>query len=130
MNITKNLIDCIFFACLGFSCIAVGIYLALKNKKELCMAAISVACLSVLLSFLYGYEYYVEQQNMYCPNCNCVYKNIDDYDYCPECGIKLKNICDSCGKTLSDKDINICPYCGEKIETKVGEIPSVNNSTD
>ena len=35
MNITKNLIDCIFFACLGFSCIAVGIYLALKNKKEL-----------------------------------------------------------------------------------------------
>ena len=54
MNITKNLIDCIFFACLGFSCIAVGIYLALKNKKELCMAAISVACLSVLLSFLCG----------------------------------------------------------------------------
>ena len=75
MNITKNLIDCIFFVCLGFSCIAVGIYLALKNKKELCMAAISVACLSVLLSFLYGYEYYVEQQNMYCPNCNYVYKN-------------------------------------------------------
>ena len=130
MNITKNLIDCIFFVCLGFSCIAVGIYLALKNKKELCMAAISVACLSVLLSFLYGYEYYVEQQNMYCPNCNYVYKNIDDYDYCPECGIKLKNICDSCGKILSDKDINICPYCGEKIETKVGEIPSINNSTN
>lgn len=56
MNITKNLIDCIFFVCLGFSCIAVGIYLALKNKKELCMAAISVACLSVLLTFLYGDE--------------------------------------------------------------------------
>lgn len=34
MNITKNLIDCIFFVCLGFSCIAVGIYLALKNKKR------------------------------------------------------------------------------------------------
>ena len=116
-----------FFACLGFSCIAVGIYLALKNKKELCMVAISVACLSVLLSFLCGYEYYVEQQNMYCPNCNCVYKNIDDYDYCPECGIKLKNICDSCGKTLSDKDINICPYCGKEIEFKVGDIPNDSN---
>ena len=115
MNITKNLIDCIFFACLGFSCIAVGIYLALKNKKELCMVAISVACLSVLLSFLCGYEYYV------------VYKNIDDYDYCPECGIKLKNICDSCGKTLSDKDINICPYCGKEIEFKVGDIPNDSN---
>ena len=63
---------------------------------------------------------------MYCPNCNYVYKNIDDYDYCPECGIKLKNICDSCGKILSDKDINICPYCGKKIEIKVGEISSEN----
>lgn len=67
---------------------------------------------------------------MYCPNCNYVYKNIDDYDYCPECGIKLKNICDSCGKILSDKDINICPYCGEKINTKVGEIPESKKSSD
>ena len=51
MNITKNLIDCIFFVCLGFSCIAVGIYLALKNKKSYVWRLISVACLSVLLSF-------------------------------------------------------------------------------
>ena len=40
---------------------------------------------------------------------------------------KLKNQCDSCGKILSDKDINICPYCGKEIETKVGEIPSKSN---
>lgn len=130
MNITKNLIDCIFLACLGFSCIAVGIYLALKNKKELCMAAISVACLSVLLSFLYGYEYYVEQQNMYCPNCNYVYKNIDDYDYCPECNAKLTNKCDSCNKYLPDSATDTCPYCGETINTKVGEIPESKKSSD
>ena len=40
----------------------------------------------------------------------------------------VKNpLCDSCGKILSDKDINICPYCGKEIETKVGEIPSKSN---
>lgn len=74
-----------------------------------------------------GHEYYIKQKDEFCPNCYYQYQAYEDYTYCPECGTKLKNQCNSCGKTLSDKDINICPYCGKKIEFKVGDIPNDSN---
>ena len=87
---------------------------------------IYLSVLTLFFSFYGGYKYYISQKQDFCPNCHYEYKTNEKFDYCPECGIKLKNICDSCGKILSDKDINICPYCGKKIEIKVGEISSEN----
>ena len=78
-------------------------------------------------TFLTGHEYYIKQKDEFCPNCYYQYQAYEDYTYCPECGTKLKNQCNSCGKTLSDKDINICPYCVKEIEFKVGDIQNDSN---
>ena len=79
MNITKHLIECIYVTSTAFTCIAIGIYSALKHKREQCKAAIFIACIAILLSFICGYEYYVEQQNMYCQNCHYEYKTNEKF---------------------------------------------------
>ena len=66
----------------------------------------------------------------YCPNCNYHFAIYQEYDYCPQCRTKLINKCDNCGEYLSKNVIDNCPYCGSKIDTRVGEISSVGNSTD
>ena len=127
MNITKHLIECIYVTSTAFTCIAIGIYSALKHKREQCKAAIFIACIAILLSFICGYEYYVEQQNMYCPNCHYEYKTNEELNYCPECNTKLRNWCDSCNKYLPDSATETCPYCVKEIEFKVGDIPNDSN---
>lgn len=130
MNITKHLIECIYVTSTAFTCIAIGIYSALKHKREQCKAAIFIACIAILLSFICGYEYYVEQQNMYCQNCHYEYKTNEELNYCPECNAKLTNKCDNCNKYLPDSATDTCPYCGESLKTKVGEIPESKKSSD
>lgn len=66
----------------------------------------------------------------YCPNCNYHFAIYQEYDYCPQCRTKLINKCDNCGEYLSKNVTDNCPYCGSKIDTRVGEIPAISNTTD
>ena len=66
----------------------------------------------------------------YCPNCNYQLPIYQIYDYCPRCQTKLINKCDNCGEYLFKNVVDNCPYCGSKIDTRVGEIPSINTSTN
>ena len=43
---------------------------------------------------------------------------------------ELINKCDNCGEYLFKNVTDNCPYCGSKIDTRVGEIPAINNSAD
>ena len=66
----------------------------------------------------------------YCPNCNYHFAIYQEYDYCPQCRTKLINKCDNCGEYLFKNVTDNCPYCGSKIDTRVGEIPAISNTTD
>lgn len=121
-----TIVYCIILIILNILFVKEAISFFSNEKKFAGGMCICLSVLTLFFSIYGGYKYYVSQKQDFCPNCHYEYKTNEKFDYCPECGIKLKNICDSCGKILSDKDINICPYCGKKIEIKVGEISSEN----
>ncbi len=91
---------------------------------------IYLSVLTLFFSIYGGYKYYVSQKQDFCPNCHYEYKTNEKFDYCPECNAKLTNKCDSCNKYLPDSATDTCPYCGSKIDTRVGEIPAISNTTD
>ena len=104
---------CIGFLCLAFRC------------EEVIFFGISILFgILILGSCIYNCNF------SYCPNCNYHLPIYQEYDYCPQCRTKLINKCDNCGEYLSKNVIDNCPYCGSKIDTRVGEISTVGNSTD
>ena len=108
-----GILGCIGFLCLAFRC------------EEVIFFGISIFFgILILVSCICNYNF------SYCPNCNYHLPIYQEYDYCPQCRTKLINKCDNCGEYLSKNVIDNCPYCGSKIDTRVGEISSVGNSTD
>lgn len=126
-KLSANLVICVVCGIFSLLFFAGGIYFLYDKDRFKGVLAFIVAMYWTGATFCTGHKYYIKQKDEFCPNCYYQYQAYEDYTYCPECGTKLKNQCDSCGKILSDKDINICPYCGKEIEFKVGDIPNDSN---
>ena len=127
---SEMLITCIFVGILSLLLFITGIC-------SICFEDIGLGVISIFFSVVFavvtifcGDIYFKNQQFVYCPNCHYQYQVYEQYDYCPQCNTKLTNKCDNCHKELQDEAVKACPYCGSKIDTRVGEIPSINNSTN
>ena len=104
--------------CIGF------LFLAFKCEEVIFFGISILFGILILGSCICNYNF------SYCPNCNYHLPIYQEYDYCPQCRTKLINKCDNCGEYLSKNVTDNCPYCGSKIDARVGEIPSISNTTD
>lgn len=124
------LISCIFVGILSLLLFITGICSICFEDIELGVISIFFSVVFAVVAIFCGDIYFKNQQFVYCPNCHYQYQVYEQYDYCPQCNTKLANKCDNCHKELQDEAVKVCPYCGSKIDTRVGEIPSINNSTN
>lgn len=124
------LISCIFVGILSLLLFITGICSICFEDIELSVISIFFSVVFAVVAIFCGDIYFKNQQFVYCPNCHYQYQVYEQYDYCPQCNTKLANKCDNCHKELQDEAVKVCPYCGSKIDTRVGEIPSINNSTN
>ena len=127
---TKPIFNLILCIMLGIFSLSLFVLAFVIGRKMDMITFIAGSLIFAVATFAVGHSYYVEKQYEFCPNCHFEYQVYEKYDYCPQCNTKLTNKCDNCHKELQDEAVKACPYCGSKIDTRVGEIPSINNSTN